>query len=470
MRWKMPNVAVVAVAAVAMLLVTAETVLAAGGGGGGSGGGGGGGGRQRGTATAAAADRQQDFDSGDNESLRTPAAVQCANCLGHDGIKSLSIELIKASILNKLGMQRPPEFGDRLPPRVPTDLPPLQDLMRKYNTDHSSSVVVLPHIRHKSHHLDDSATDMQSDEATGYSTTAAMDNTNGYNGGDTNDDDDYHVKTHKLIAFAQPHPTTQKLSNGRYPLYFTFSEQTGQQRITEAILWLYKRRQDVVIDDPVVMIDVFRVSQSSNSMQQLHTQVFVANIKRVVNSTEPGWVPIDLHRRMSDWFKTTDGAKNLTLAVHAYYANKNITHVRTPYVTDARKREDMTEIPYLEVHTREDRRSRARRNAASGLTCNETSTETRCCKFPLTVDFEEFGWHWIIAPKRYVANYCSGVCDPMLFPKYPHTHLVQMTKFGTGPCCAPRKMSAISMLYYDPDFNIIYGMLPGMVVERCGCS
>lgn len=124
----------------------------------------------------------------------------------------------------------------------------------------------------------------------------------------------------------------------------------------------------------------------------------------------------------------------------------------------------------MEVHTREDRRSRARRNAASGLTCNETSTETRCCKFPLTVDFEEFGWHWIIAPKRYVANYCSGVCDPMLFPKYPHTHLVQMTKFGTGPCCAPRKMSAISMLYYDPDFNIIYGMLPGMVVERCGCS
>ncbi|KAL4121460.1 hypothetical protein QTP88_013974 [Uroleucon formosanum] len=465
----MPNVAVVTVAAAAMLLVTAETVLAAGGGGGGSGGGGGGGGRQRGTATAAAAaDRQQDFDSGDNESPRTPAAVQCANCLGHDGIKSLSIELIKASILNKLGMQRPPEFGGRLPPRVPTDLPPLQDLMRKYNTDHSSSVVVLPHIRHKSHHLDatgDSATDMQSDEATGYSTTATMDNTsgyNGYNGGDTNDDDDYHVKTHKLIAFAQPHPTTQKL-NGRYPLYFTFSEQTGQQRITEAILWLYKRRLDVVIDDPVVMIDVFRVTQNMH-------QLFVSNIKRVVNTTEPGWVPIDLQRRMSDWFKTTDGAKNLTLVVHAYYANKNITHVRTPYVTDARKREDMTEIPYLEVHTREDRRSRARRNAASGLTCNETSTETRCCKFPLTVDFEEFGWHWIIAPKRYVANYCSGVCDPMLFPKYPHTHLVQMTKFGTGPCCAPRKMSAISMLYYDPDFNIIYGMLPGMVVERCGCS
>ncbi|XP_026811055.1 growth/differentiation factor 8-like isoform X2 [Rhopalosiphum maidis] len=468
MRWKMPNVAVVAVAVAALLLVTAETVLAAGGGGGGGsgggGGGGGGGGRQRGAATAAA-DRQEDFDNGDDESPQTPAAVQCSNCLGHEGIKSLSIELIKASILNKLGMQRPPEFGGRLPPRVPTDLPPLQDLMRKYNNDHSGSVVVLPHIRHKSHHFDDSVTDMQSDEATGYSTTASADNSNSYNVGNADDDDDdYHVKTHKLIAFAQPHPTLHQKLRGHYPIYFTFSEQTGQQRITEAILWLYKKRLDVVIDDPVVMLDVYRINPIT-----FH-QSYVSSIKHIINTTEPGWVPIDIQRRMSDWFKSTDGPKNLTLVVHSYYLRQNTSHLKPPYVTDARKREDMTEIPYLEVHTREDRRSRARRNAASGLTCNETSTETRCCRFPLTVDFEEFGWHWIIAPKRYVANYCSGACDPMLFPKYPHTHLVQMTKFGTGPCCAPRKMSAISMLYYDPDFNIIYGMLPGMVVDRCGCS
>lgn len=67
-------------------------------------------------------------------------------------------------------------------------------------------------------------------------------------------------------------PTTQKL-RGHYPLYFTFSEQTGQQRITEAILWLYKKRLDVVIDDPVVMIDVFRINP--NNMHQ----TFLSSIK-----------------------------------------------------------------------------------------------------------------------------------------------------------------------------------------------
>lgn len=50
---------------------------------------------------------------------------------------------------------------------------------------------------------------------------------------------------------------------------------------------------------------------------------------------------------MSDWFKTVDGAKNLTLVVQAYYLNKNTTHDKIPYITDARKREDnMTEVHY----------------------------------------------------------------------------------------------------------------------------
>lgn len=244
MRWKMPNVTVVAATtAVLVLLAAAETAFAiggtAGGGGGGVSGGsvtdgsGGvdGGGRQRRAAAAAAIRLQQGIPNGNGASVSVdrspdvvadvddvapeiPAAVQCSNCLAHESIRSLSIELIKMSILNKLGMQRPPEFGGRRPPKVPTDLPPLQDLMQKYNGDRSSSVVVMPHIRHKSHHTEASGdggggygSDMQSDEAANYATaavTSAMDNVNMFTGGGDDEEDDYHVKAHKLIAFAQP--------------------------------------------------------------------------------------------------------------------------------------------------------------------------------------------------------------------------------------------------------------------------
>lgn len=222
----MLNAAVVAVTVTALLLVTGETVLAAGGGGGG-----GGVGRQH-----AAANRQQDFegdekssrtsaaaattatyevhdiDSGErpsrpaataaggyDKSPQTPSAVQCSSCLAHKGIKKLSIELIKLSILNKLGMEKPPEFGGKKPPTVPNDLPPLQELMHRYNTER---VTVIPtHIRHKGHHAETFGGDggggggfdnvggqdsMQSDEAIGEV-----------------DEDDYHVRSHKLIAFAQ---------------------------------------------------------------------------------------------------------------------------------------------------------------------------------------------------------------------------------------------------------------------------
>lgn len=119
------------------------------------------------------------------------------------------------------------------------------------------------------------------------------------------------------------------------------------------------------------------------------------------------------------------------------------------------------------MYLSDGRKRRVRRNM--GLNCRENSEETRCCRYPLTVDFEKFGWDFIIAPKKYEANYCSGECSLVFAQRYPHTALVQIST-KEGPCCAPRKMSAIEMLYFDSDFNVVYGVLPGMRVERCGCS
>ena len=106
------------------------------------------------------------------------------------------------------------------------------------------------------------------------------------------------------------------------------------------------------------------------------------------------------------------------------------------------------------------------------LNCEDKSPEVRCCRYPLTIDFESFGWEWVIAPKRYEANYCSGECGLLFMNSYPHTHLMQQANMynPTGPCCSPRKMSPISMLYMDADYNIIYGILPNMVVDKCDCS
>lgn len=74
------------------------------------------------------------------------------------------------------------------------------------------------------------------------------------------------------------------------------------------------------------------------------------------------------------------------------------------------------------------------------------------------------------------------VCNVLLFHIFslgtvvesPHASIVQMSgprlHSSAGPCCAPRKMSPIYMLYLDADKNVIKGKLPNMKVQRCGCS
>ena len=36
---------------------------------------------------------------------------------------------------------------------------------------------------------------------------------------------------------------------------------------------------------------------------------------------------------------------------------------------------------------------------------------TQCCMWPLKIDFDEFKWDWILFPRSYDANFCSGDCS-----------------------------------------------------------
>ena len=128
--------------------------------------------------------------------------------------------------------------------------------------------------------------------------------------------------------------------------------------------------------------------------------------------------------------------------------------------------------PYLEVYMRDQSQVRSKRTI--NIDCDESSAERRCCRYPLMVDFAAFGWDWVIVPRQYPAYYCSGECPFLYHQTHAHRHIVQQQQASvattTTSCCSPRRVSAISMLYYDEHMNIVYGRLPGMVVEQCGCA
>nr|XP_026492971.1 inhibin beta chain [Vanessa tameamea] len=113
----------------------------------------------------------------------------------------------------------------------------------------------------------------------------------------------------------------------------------------------------------------------------------------------------------------------------------------------------------LRVAARAPRRRRA-------LDC-DAAAHGRCCRQTYYVSFRALGWDdWIVAPEGYYANYCRGACEPYL--NY-HSQVVEAARLERAACCAPVRFSALSLIYFGADSNIIKRDLPEMVVEECDC-
>lgn len=130
--------------------------------------------------------------------------------------------------------------------------------------------------------------------------------------------------------------------------------------------------------------------------------------------------------------------------------------------------------PFLVLTTESRSKHRGRRHAYN---CEDGIRQ--CCKQSLYVNFEELGWNdWIIYPRGYYANYCMGECVQMRTPDmlaYFHSHVLEEYRIknpyaSITPCCAPTKLSSISLIYFDQNRHIIKADLPKMVVNECGCT
>ncbi|XP_031575305.1 bone morphogenetic protein 7-like [Actinia tenebrosa] len=102
-----------------------------------------------------------------------------------------------------------------------------------------------------------------------------------------------------------------------------------------------------------------------------------------------------------------------------------------------------------------------------------------CQRRFLHVKFRRLGWHsWIIAPDGYSAFFCQGECSfPLNANMNVTNHAIVQTlvhlmqpKTVPNPCCAPTKLSPISVLFYDDRNNVVLKKYTDMVVNECGCQ
>ncbi|XP_070566808.1 growth/differentiation factor 8-like [Ptychodera flava] len=341
----------------------------------------------------------------------TAKVETCPICQARELQKKFRLDKIKEKILAELDMTEPPNITGPLP-KIPTHL-----LLKN----------VYP---------------LQSDDPDPYAV------------------DKSHATTEKVITFASKMPPTNAMSDlsertWQGFCYFNLPMKIRESRVVRARLWLYIKPTKVV-QDTATWLHIYQILPPDRKSRQS----IIRSKKTDLSHRGGHWENFDFTHVVNEW--VTDPESNLGIAVEAM-DHEDISVVVTDTGDDQAKR------PFLEIR---NQRQNIRKKRSSGMKCNEHSSEKKCCHYPLTVDFEEFGWDWIIAPKIYEANYCAGECPHNFLPKYSHTHITEGADINgnVGACCTAVETSEITMLYFNTSENILFGRLPNMVVESCGCA
>ncbi|PWA29230.1 hypothetical protein CCH79_00020562 [Gambusia affinis] len=262
-------------------------------------------------------------------------------------------------------------------------------------------------------------------------------------------------------------------TNAKTRLYFLISNEGHQNlHVSQANLWLYLRLLPAGPEKGLrrkVTIKIhYQEAGAAEGNQATGRWVLV---EKRVDLKRSGWHTFPLSEAVRAVFGK--GSRRQDLEVHCEGCE---TAGVAPVLVDPG---DPSHRPFLVVRARQtDGKHRIRKR---GLECDGTSGGL-CCRQQFYIDFRLIGWNdWIIAPAGYYGNYCEGSC-PAYMAGVPgsassfHTAVVNQYRMrGMSPgsvnsCCIPTKLSTMSMLYFDDEYNIVKRDVPNMIVEECGCA
>ncbi|KAL5006607.1 hypothetical protein ScPMuIL_015413 [Solemya velum] len=352
-----------------------------------------------------------------NSTKNDTKSANCTRCFIRKEDKLMRIEMIKQDILSKLRFTTLPNMTGKKIPKIP----PIAQVMESFG--------------------------MQSDQPYGE-----------YPYDEYHNEDEFYGQTERLYTIAQEPPPelAQNISN---VCYFDLPNYAPDRRVQKALLWVYIRPVKH-IQNTITEIFIYKIA--SPGKHGTKTFKSLVRHRKVHAHKTSGWHNFDVENIVHSWIRHPEN--NIGLVIEAFdHLGNNII------VTPPGEGKDEGYEPMLDMKTVELKRSRIRRSLA--LQCEENSTEVRCCRYPLVVDFVEFGWDWVIAPTTYKANYCSGQCRYSHMDSNPHTTVVQqVSRYNSNPCCTPTTVLPLSMLYFDSDHHIFYSTMPAMTVTKCGCA
>ncbi|OCT74421.1 hypothetical protein XELAEV_18033398mg [Xenopus laevis] len=273
---------------------------------------------------------------------------------------------------------------------------------------------------------------------------------------------------------------------------FNISQIPEGEAVTGAEFRIYKDCVLGSFENQTFLISIYQVLAEH---QNRETNIFLLNTQTVWASDE-GWLEFDITATSNLWVMNPRHNFGLQLRVET----KDGRNINTKAAGLVGRDGPYDKQPFMvaffkasEVHLRTTRSATSKRknqnrnrytqaqdvSRVSSITdYNNRELKTACRKHELYVSFQDLGWQdWIIAPKGYSANYCGGECS---FPLNAHmnatNHAIVQTlvhlmnpEYVPKPCCAPTKLNAVSVLYFDDNSNVILKKYRNMVVRACGC-
>ncbi|XP_053731632.1 bone morphogenetic protein 5 [Synchiropus splendidus] len=273
---------------------------------------------------------------------------------------------------------------------------------------------------------------------------------------------------------------------------FDLTQIPDGEAVTAAEFRIYKDRSHSRYENVTLKVTIYQVIKE---FQNKDAETFLLDSKKV-QATDGGWMVFDITVTSNHWVMNPQQNLGLQLCVEtidgrsinsksAGIVGRNGPQSKQPFLVAFFK---ASGVLLRSVRAAGGKKKNHNRNKSTGPQessrapksgdYNLSEQKQACKKHELYVSFRDLGWQdWIIAPEGYAAFYCDGECS---FPLNAHmnatNHAIVQTLVHLmfpdnvpKPCCAPTKLNAISVLYFDDSSNVILKKYRNMVVRSCGC-
>ncbi|RXM93574.1 Homeobox-containing protein 1 [Acipenser ruthenus] len=249
--------------------------------------------------------------------------------------------------------------------------------------------------------------------------------------------------------------------------------------------------QAVTLHSPVLRLANQKAGElKREAVEEEESDLLLLDLQQV-HAGDEGWLVFDVATASNRWLLNPRSNLGLRLYVetdeeHSVepgsvgLVGRKGPRSKQPFmVTFFRQSQPGLRLPRGIRHNRKKHRGRTydlpHPNKLPGLLDHNHISDGRhvCKRHELYVSFSELGWKdWVIAPQGYSAYYCDGECSyPLGSCMNATNHAIMQLVPDEVPkaCCAPTKLSPISVLFYDDNNNVILKKHRNMVVKACGC-